>query len=113
MDKKITANFRLWLELDNQAILGKGGAALLEDIQTTGSLQKAIEGKMSYRFAWGLIKKIENRFGKKVVETYRGGSQGGGTQLSKDGVKLVQLYRSLERVINEAVQEALEENYET
>ncbi|MFX0091227.1 MAG: winged helix-turn-helix domain-containing protein [Candidatus Hodarchaeota archaeon] len=106
MTKKLTARFRLWLEMDTQTILGKGGAALLEDIQAIGSIHKATEGKMSYRFAWGRIKKIEERLGKKIVETHRGGVQGGGAHLTKEGIKLLQFYRTLEGVLNEALQEA-------
>ncbi|MFX1536838.1 MAG: winged helix-turn-helix domain-containing protein [Promethearchaeota archaeon] len=113
MNKKIGARFRLWLEIDDKPILGKGGALLLEDIQITGSIHKATEGggrskRMSYRYAWGLIRKIEERLGRKIVKTYRGGVAGGGAQLTSEGTQLLQFYCTLEKTLNEALKEALE-----
>ena len=113
MDKKIGARFRLWLEIDDKPILGKGGALLLEDIQITGSIHKATEGggrskKMSYRYAWGLIRKIEERLGRKIIKTYRGGAAGGGAQLTSEGIQLLQFYSILEKTLNGALKEALE-----
>ncbi|MFX1255509.1 MAG: winged helix-turn-helix domain-containing protein [Promethearchaeota archaeon] len=113
MDKNIGARFRLWLEIDDKPILGKGGALLLEDIQITGSIHKATEGrgkskKMSYRYAWGLIRKIEERLGRKIIKTYRGGVAGGGAQLTNEGIQLLQCYSILEKALNRALQEALE-----
>jgi molybdate transport repressor ModE-like protein len=33
---------------------------------------------MSYRHAWGIIKKIEHRIGKPILKTHKGGVFGGG-----------------------------------
>ncbi len=48
---------------------------------------------MSYRHAWGIIKKIEDRLGYEIVKSVKGGRKGGGTELTEKGRKLVEKYR--------------------
>ncbi|MFW5994465.1 MAG: winged helix-turn-helix domain-containing protein, partial [Halanaerobiaceae bacterium] len=69
------ANFRCWLENDQgEQIVGPGLYRLLTEVEKTGSLnQAAREMNMSYRTAWGKIKKIEERVGAEVIEKKVGG----------------------------------------
>ncbi|MBZ5514286.1 MAG: LysR family transcriptional regulator, partial [Acidobacteriia bacterium] len=67
-----------------QAASGK--AALLQAVDRLGSIQQAAdEFGMSYRHAWGAIRRIENRAGFKIVDTKLGGKEGGGARLTPQG----------------------------
>jgi len=75
--------FRLWFEKDGRAILGDGRARLLKLIAETGSLRKAAEEMgMSYRYAWGIVREMNESAGEPLVVSRRGGTGGGSTALS-------------------------------
>ena len=102
--QKTIPRFRLWLEKDGEPILGRGGAKLLEEISKTGTLQQAIKNiasetkgtrKMSYRYAWGMLRSLEKRLGHPVVLRSRGGSERGGTTLTAQGEYLLTRYHHL------------------
>ena len=66
---------------------------LLKLVDKHGSITRAAgEMKMSYRHAWGIINKINEAQGEKVVESERGGTSGGMTRITKAGRKLIQDY---------------------
>lgn len=61
---------------------------LLEAVRADGSLVRAAESvSVSYRHAWGLLRRWENRFHLPLVEMRRG--RGHGTRLSELGDKLL------------------------
>lgn len=67
--------------LDTAALLG-----LLLAVQDTGSIAQAAKTvKLSYRYAWGLLREAERLFGDSLLETGRGR----GTQLTPLAQKLV------------------------
>ena len=79
---------KVWLEYKGEPLLGKGGAEILETIKQVESISKAAKkAKMSYRYVWNYLAKLEKRLDEPVVTTFRGGSKGGGgatlTELSK------------------------------
>ncbi len=77
-------------------IISDGRARLLELVEDTGSIsESARELDMSYRHAWGIIKKIEETVGEKLVETHRGGKNKGGAALTEDGKDLLECYHEL------------------
>ncbi|GEM_PF-148069 len=114
---EISPKFRLWLELDDKslteedkALLGKGGALLLKKISETGSISDAIRDVpskrgarkktgLSYRYAWGLLKKISDRLKKPIIQKFRGGRKGGGSELTQTGEELLRYYTRLENLI--------------
>ncbi len=58
----------LWLESDAGMFIGLGRVQLLERIDRFGSLSKAAASMgMSYRAAWGRMKKTEASFGRSLV----------------------------------------------
>ena len=93
---------KVWLECDGKPVLGKGGAEILEGINTEKSLTKAAKKVgMSYRYVWNYIQKIENAIGEPIVETHKGGKTGGGgAQLTELGRSLLTEYRQLEEYLN-------------
>ena len=56
---------------------------------------------MSYRYAWGVIRKISDAAGAPVVESTRGGSDGGRTILTPLGRELLDAFRRVEDALQE------------
>jgi 8-oxo-dGTP diphosphatase len=87
---------------DGSPMLGEGRAELLELIEDRGSLSEAAkEMGMSYRYAWGMVRRISEAAGAPVVESSRGGSRGGRTTLTPLGRELVDAFRRVEDALQE------------
>jgi len=83
-----TMRLHLWLETADGLFFGIGRAQLLAKVDAYGSLKKAADDLgMSYRAAWGKIKKTETVVGAKLVE--RSGNKRDGYQLTELGRKLL------------------------
>lgn len=85
------ANFRLWIYSDcREGVFGDGKVRLLRAIDEHGSLQEAAKAlKISYRKAWGDLKKSEKCLNQALIEKTRGGPGGGRTLLTEHGRKVV------------------------
>ena len=87
---------KFWIENKGEVVLGAGKAALLQAVDRLGSIQQAAdEFGMSYRHAWGAIRRIEKRAGFKIVDTKLGGKEGGGARLTQQGKVFVDRVDSL------------------
>jgi 8-oxo-dGTP diphosphatase len=76
-------------------VVSDGRAKLLRKIKDTGSLSKAAkEMGMSYRHAWGVLHRIAQSAGGKVVESTRGGKKGGLTSLTSFGEEILREYEN-------------------
>ena len=74
--------FKLWMETDEGYVFGPGVYRLLTTIKKTGTLKGASkELGMSYRYAWGLIKKAEAKLGESLIDASKGGRLGGGSSV--------------------------------
>lgn len=91
MEYKIKS--KLWIELDNNILIGKGRVQLLKAIDKTGSLSKAAKSlKMSYKKAWDLLDAV-NKSGKSPVTINSiGGKGGGGTILTAYGKTIINAF---------------------
>ncbi len=99
--------WRIWFEKDGKRVIGKGGANILKAIKDYGSISKASKALgMSYRFVWSYLNEIERVMGEKVVEKERGGSEKGGTKLTKLGLELLKRYEKAERLIDGVLNKA-------
>jgi molybdate transport system regulatory protein len=75
---------------------GPGKAQLLESLLQTGSLNRSASGmKMSYMKALSLMHAMNRLFREPLVELSRGGKQGGGTQVTDFGRKVLAEYRAM------------------
>ncbi len=71
---------KIWLETNDGYVFGPGVYNLLVAIKEMGTLKEASQSlDMSYRFAWGLIKKAEEKLGAPLIDATKGGRQGGGS----------------------------------
>lgn len=90
-DIKPTQRLHLWLESGRDMFLGLGRVQLLERVEEFGSLNKAAQAMgMSYRAAWGRLKRSESVLGAALVEK-TGPKQG--FQLTELGRDLVHRFR--------------------
>ena len=95
---------KVWIELDGRYLMGDGRAELLSAIARLGSISEAARQiGISYRHAWGYIKKIEERSGTRIVETTRGGKGGGSAKLTGPGKDLLEKYRRFREGVGRAI----------
>jgi molybdate transport system regulatory protein len=95
---------KFWIENKGEVVAGGGKTALLLAVDRLGSIQRAAdEFGMSYRHAWGVIKKIEQRAGFKIVDARLGGRDGG-THLTLKGRVFVKKMDSLLKDLQTAVE---------
>ena len=89
--------------------LGHGKIELMELIVETGSISatgRAMD--MSYRRAWLLVDALNHMFRQPVIESQRGGKQGGGAALTAFGTELLERYRGMERRMIEVLRQDIE-----
>ncbi len=88
--------------------LGPGKAALLETIDQTGSISAAGRSlNMSYKRAWSLVEALNEHFEEPLVISSKGGRAGGGASLTPLGREVLDAYREMERLSEEAVDKLL------
>jgi molybdate transport system regulatory protein len=87
------------------AAIGPGKAELLTLIAETGSLRQAALGmEMSYMRAWSLVREMNRAFRLPLVESVRGGKQGGGARLTRNGTSVLAIYREMEANAQQAAE---------
>ncbi|WP_321393175.1 TOBE domain-containing protein [uncultured Desulfuromusa sp.] len=88
----------LWMQRHSQNFLGGNRITLLEKIDLHGSLSTAAGAAgMSYKTAWDALNVMNNLAEKPLAVAATGGAGGGGTQLTAEGKKVVNLYRTIEK----------------
>jgi molybdate transport system regulatory protein len=88
---------RLRIDFGPQTSIGPGKIALLEHIESSGSLSQAARDLgMSYRRAWLLLDDLNHALGEPVTTMSVGGAGGGGAELTAFGRKLIAAYRDVE-----------------
>ena len=102
MTKKPGSPYRLRSRLrvvrGADVVLGPGKADLLEAIAQTGELRAAATKLgMSYMRAWKLLQVMNAAFREHLVRTERGGKRHGSAVLTGTGMKVLSLYRLMER----------------
>ena len=84
---------KLWIEKDGRLALSAYRVRLLRLIDETGSLaEAAVNMGLSYRRAWGKLREIESNLGIKLVASEAGGAGGGGSRLTEDGRRLIDIF---------------------
>lgn len=93
--------FKAWLETEEGYVFGPGVYRLLKKVRETGTLKDAAESiGMSYRFAWGLVKKAEQKIGRPLIHAHKGGrAGGGGAEITELGLQFLEEYSKIEHLI--------------
>jgi molybdate transport system regulatory protein len=107
---KLKPRVKLWLNSEDvDGVFGDGKCRLLKSIEATGSLRAASELlHISYRKAWGDLKKAQNALGVVLIDQYRGGPQGGRTVLTEQGKRWLQAYSRFRQDVEAAVRASFE-----
>lgn len=93
-----TLNPRIRIYMGKEIAMGPGKVDLLRLVAETGSLSEAARRmKMSYMRAWLMVKVMNRCFHEPLITTERGGSSGGGAQLTECGKKALELYDQMEK----------------
>ena len=93
--------FKVWMETDDGYVFGPGVYSLLKRVNEVGTLKEAAtQLGMSYRYAWGLIRKAEEKLGEPLLSAHKGGrSGGGGAELTARGKQfLIEFQRLREQM---------------
>ncbi len=97
---------KVWLEFKGEPLLGKGGAEILEAVKTERSISKAAKRvRMSYRYVWNYLARLEEILKEPVVVTFRGGRSGGGAKLAELGESLLKEYKRVEAYVGEVLED--------
>lgn len=96
-------NLKLWIYAETrEGVFGDGKLRLLEAIETQGSLSQAAAAlKISYRKAWGDLRKAETCLGIRLIEKTRGGPGGGQTTVTPQGKALIRQYTKFQAVMRD------------
>jgi molybdate transport system regulatory protein len=87
---------RLRVTRGEEDAFGPGKAQLLESLIETGSLNRTASAmKMSYVKALALARAMNEHFREPLIELTRGGKQGGGTQVTDAGRKVLAEYQAM------------------
>ena len=86
------------METEDGYVFGPGVYNLLIAIDRTGTLKEASQQLgMSYRYAWGLIKKAEEKLGEPLVDASKGGKLGGGSStITETGAKYIKDFERIQ-----------------
>lgn len=97
--------FRVWLETKSgEEVVCSEFFTLMKSIQEHGSIVAAAEiMNISFRKAWDMVKETEEHLNVKLISRSRGGKSGGKSELTEDGLKLIEAYEELQDEVNKAI----------
>ncbi|GGD11527.1 winged helix-turn-helix domain-containing protein [Hyunsoonleella pacifica] len=89
---------RIWIESEDNVLLGEGRVHLLKAIDDTGSLSKAAKSlNISYKKAWQMLDAVNKSAKKPVTINSIGGKGGGGAELTEYGKSLVNAFDEINK----------------
>lgn len=96
---------KFWLETEEGYVFGEGPFGLLRAVGQRGTIRGAAEELgMSYRHAWGILRKLERKVGVPMVKTRKGGaSGGGGAVLTTEALQLMLKYEQIRQALTSAM----------
>ncbi len=101
----LRSQVRLRLLLGDDIAFGPGKADLLQAIQRSGSISAAAKSlDMSYRRAWMLVETMNGCFESPLVKSAKGGSGGGGAEVTPAGVAVLEAFRCLQLEVARVVE---------
>lgn len=111
---KLSPKVKIWISTESGGgAFGGGKYRLLKAIGEQGSLAAAAESlNISYRKAWGDLKKAEENLGFALIVKTRGGTGGGQTLLTAEGIRLIHAYSNFIDDVNRLTTEAYKKQME-
>lgn len=103
---------KLWVERDGHLALSAWRVALLEAVESTGSLSAAARAmKVPYRTAWYKLRQIEESLGVKLLATQSGGAEGGRSTLTPRARRLIEAFHRFSAGMQAQVDERFREHF--
>lgn len=91
--RRVEVRTKVWFSVGDDRVFGAGLARLCGEIRRRRSLAEAARaGGVSYRHAWNLLRAAERRLGRPLTVPKAGGARGGGSGLTPEGERLLDLY---------------------
>jgi molybdate transport system regulatory protein len=107
-DSHAPVSIKLRIPYEGLFAFGPGKAALLEAIDQCQSISAAGRSMgLSYTKTRRLLDELRLCFRHPVIESIKGGAQGGGTRVTATGHRILATFRAMEGRALEAVQEDL------
>jgi len=112
--ENLKPEYKIWFSSPKGAgILGDGKWKILKQIDECGSLVGACDKLgITYRRTWNDMRKIEKMLGFQLLQTIRGGQEGGSTHLSPEGQRLVksfdEFHKRMDRIMQKEFNHLLE-----
>lgn len=98
MTQPVTLKIKLQIMCGEEIAMGPGKADLLEALEREGSISAAGRALgMSYRRTWMLVDVMNRCWREPVVATTPGGSPNSGARVTPFGLRLLKLYRNLQK----------------
>ncbi|MBP1640561.1 MAG: LysR family transcriptional regulator [Bacteroidetes bacterium] len=95
----------LEIQKNGECFLTPRRVDLLRKIKSTGSILAASkEIRMSYQQAWSFVEQMNRLSPLPVVTRKRGGTNGGGAELTSFGSNLIERYEKLQTMHDEYIQ---------
>lgn len=89
--------FRLRITAGDAIAIGPGKIDLLEAIAEAGSITAGAKAiGMSYRRAWLLVSELNESLKSPALDSAKGGTHGGGSELTEVGRALIDAYRRVQ-----------------
>jgi molybdate transport system regulatory protein len=113
-NKKLKPRLKLWLFSEHSSgSFGDGKWRLLETIEKTNSLKSTCQTLgISYRKAWGDLKKAEQCLNVTLVTRSRGGKAHGQSNLTEQGRIWMKAYSQFHQYVENAVETAYQKYLE-
>ncbi len=103
--------FKVWMETDDGYVFGPGVYSLLKKVEETGTIKESASSLgMSYRYAWGLVRKAEEKLKEPLIFAHKGGrSGGGGAELTNRGKQFIADFQLLREQIKRVSETPLQD----
>ncbi len=100
------------IEIGCHIFIKKGGRTFLDPVKTSLLLEISKSGSLSgaarilnisYQHAWILVNEINKAYSEPLVVKKRGGNNGGGTEITANGQRILSEYHSISKQINKLI----------
>jgi molybdate transport system regulatory protein len=105
----VNLHYSIWMSSESgEHVISDERLQLLIAIRKLGSLRAAADHlKISYRKAWGDLRSTEALLGFRLIDKHRGGKDGGATQLTEEGIRMVNAYEVFRGEFQKAVNKVI------
>jgi len=100
----IEVEAQILIKRDGITFLNPVKTELLNEIKQNGSLSAAAKKlKISYQHAWTMIEEINRTAPEPLVMKQRGGTNGGGAEISEYGKRIMKEYQLINETVSKMV----------